>query len=110
MLTTLQKATILRKAGIEIPASPVRKPPIHDRHGAGPAHPARSQHDVGAEEEHPSEAAPENPMPVAMHRWAREIDNLFVTYAAARAAKSLRDAEAARQMVMLRKLSSNDYA
>lgn len=64
MLTTVQKADILRKSGLDIPACPE------------------------------SSAA-----------WVGRVDALFVDYVAARAAKSLRDAEELRQLDLLRRMS-----
>lgn len=64
MLTTAQKADILRKSGLDIPACP--------------------------------EAA---------YEWTSRVDALFVDYVAARAAKSLRDAEEVRQLDLLRRMS-----
>ena len=63
MLTTLQKADILRKSGCAVPV-----------------------------EAEPSTA------------WSHRVDALFVEYVAARAAKSLRDAEEARQLDRLRSM------
>lgn len=79
MLTTVQKAKILGKAGFEVPACP-----------DGVA---------GAD----ADAAPESPM----QKWIRAVEILYATYAAARAAKSLRDAEEARQNEMLRRMSAS---
>ena len=42
--------------------------------------------------------------------WTHAIETLYVTYAAARAAKSLRDAEEARQLAMLRLMSATARA
>jgi hypothetical protein len=70
MLTTSHKASILRKAGVAVPAQPVDA----DMHAAGSG-------------------------------WAKAIETLYVAYVAARAAKSLRDAEEARQLTMLRGLA-----
>lgn len=70
MLTTSHKASILRKAGVAVPAQPLDA----DLHGACVS-------------------------------WAKTIETLYVSYAAARAAKSLRDAEEARQLTMLRGLA-----
>ncbi|MGJ7489646.1 hypothetical protein [Variovorax sp. ZT4R33] len=64
MLTTVQKADILRKSGVEIPACPE-----------------------------------------VTRDWSRRVDALFVDYVAARAAKSLRDAEEVRQLDLLRRMS-----
>jgi hypothetical protein len=107
MLTTLQKATILRKAGVEIPASPIRRPMAHDRHGSGSADAASGGHLPLTEAMQPGDGTFEHATPLALHRWAHEIDILFATYSAARAARSLREAEAARQTAMLRKLASS---
>lgn len=68
MLTTVQKADILRKSGVEIPACPE-----------------------------------------VTRDWARRVDALFVDYVAARAAKSLRDAEEARQLELLRRMSVRSW-
>jgi hypothetical protein len=42
--------------------------------------------------------------------WDKAIENLYVTYAAQRAAKSLRDAEEARMLEMLQRRSARAYA
>lgn len=68
MLTTVQKADILRKSGLAIPACP--------------------------------EAAGD---------WTGRVDALFVDYVAARAAKSLRDAEEVRQLDLLRRMSARSW-
>lgn len=80
MLTPAQKATILGKAGFQIPASPA---------------PTRA------------EAADQD---AAAQDWIKAVETLYVSYVAARAAKSLRDAEEARQLAMLRRLSLKSYA
>jgi hypothetical protein len=77
MLTVLQKATILGKAGFAVPARP-----IEDAMSAASAQPS-----------------------AAAHEWAWAIETMYVSYVAARAAKSLRDAEDARRADMLRRLS-----
>jgi hypothetical protein len=41
----------------------------------------------------------------AASQWANTVETLYVIYTAARAAKSLRDAEEARQLVMLRHMA-----
>jgi hypothetical protein len=46
----------------------------------------------------------------AQTEWARTVENLYVAYAAARAAKSLRESEEARQLDRLRQMSLNAYA
>ncbi len=68
MLSTLQKAEILVRAGIAVPAMP---PAV-----------------AGSPEISP--------------RWRQEIDNLYAGYVAARAARSLRESEAARTLSDLR--------
>ncbi|WP_432727704.1 hypothetical protein [Variovorax sp. W6] len=42
--------------------------------------------------------------------WAKAIDTLYVTYAASRAAKSLRDAEEARMLALLQMRSAKAWA
>jgi hypothetical protein len=42
--------------------------------------------------------------------WDKAVENLYVTYAAQRAAKSLRDAEEARMLEMLQRRSARAYA
>lgn len=75
MLTTAHKANILRRAGITVP-------------------PASTSFLLN-----------EGERAEALHRWESTIDNLFVDYAAARAAKSLRDAEEQRQLSILQRLA-----
>ncbi|RZL62978.1 MAG: hypothetical protein EOP81_14525 [Variovorax sp.] len=70
MLTTEQKAVILRKTGFTVPDAPTA--------GGGDAEATATQ------------------------QWGAQIESMFVTYVAARAAKSLRDAEETRQMQLLR--------
>ena len=70
MLTTAQKADILQKTGIAVPAGPTAADPS------------------------------------ALARWTAAVEALFVSYVAARAAKSLRDAEERRQLAVLRELSA----
>jgi hypothetical protein len=82
MLTTVQKAKILGQAGFEVPARPA--------------------------EAVPPDSAPGQDTP--LQRWIKAVEILYSGYAAARAAKSLRDAEEARQLDMLRRLSSRAYA
>jgi len=42
--------------------------------------------------------------------WQKAVDTLYVTYAASRAAKSLRDAEEARMLALLQLRSAKAYA
>lgn len=79
MLSTQHKANILRKAGYDVPASPITL-------GAALTCPARL----------PADTVHQTPQ-----AWGKAIEALYVSYAAARAAKSLRDAEEARMLAML---------
>lgn len=79
MLTSIQKAIILRKNGFAVPDAPP-EPAI-------------------------TPAQPSEPGP-ALQAWHRAIEALFATYAAARAAKSLRDAQEKSQLEWLRQLAS----
>ena len=87
MLTTDQKEAILRKAGVAVPDFPpgdleaqARGPDAHDK-TMSPARQTAAQ---------------------AREQWAAIIGTLYVEYVARRAAKSLRDAEDARRLSMLR--------
>lgn len=42
----------------------------------------------------------------ALQQWGAQIESMFVTYVAARAAKSLRDSEEARQLNALRQMAT----
>ncbi|MEJ1170939.1 hypothetical protein [Variovorax sp. CCNWLW235] len=82
MLTIFQKATILSKAGFEVPACPAE--------------------DLSA--------SSTSVVSQKMHEWGKAIETMYVAYVAARAAKSLRDAEESRQTDMLRRLSLTAWA
>ena len=88
MLTTDQKETILRRAGVAVPAFP--SPRASDQ---------QQQQQQQAD-------GPKN----AAEQWARTIDTLFVEYSAARAARSLREAEETRQLGALREASDRSTA
>jgi hypothetical protein len=79
MLTTVQKAGILLRSGVAVPALPT------------------------AVEFDGSIASAEAD---AMQEWTVLVENLFISYAAARAAKSLRDAEEARQIGALQRMAA----
>lgn len=96
MLTTDQKETILRRAGVAVPASPASRP-------------SDPQHQAGAEPSLKRNMQAEGRR-TAAEQWARTIDTLFVEYSAARAARSLRDAEEARQLGALRRASDGSTA
>ena len=87
MLTIDQKEVILRKAGISVPSFPERQA-------------AADPHDPETDAEHQ----------LAIQRWREAIEVLYVQYAAARAAKSLRDAEQARQIDQLRRAAERSNA
>lgn len=82
MLTIAQKADILQKTGIAVPAAPAPSPLPDVQDGQTTAEPS------------------------AMARWTAAVEALFVSYVAARAAKSLRDAEERRQLAVLREMSA----
>ena len=90
MITTSQKATILAKAGIAVPAFPARRLPIQDRFLEAGARIPQEQIDADIAQR------------VAVEHWNREISNLFAGYVAARAARSLREAEDADRLARLR--------
>ncbi len=73
MLTPFLKAEILRKTGFVVPAVPAQ---AEDGDAVGDNH--------------------------GFMQWVAAVEAMFVTYVAARAAKSLRDAEEARQLDALR--------
>lgn len=89
MLTILQKANILSKVGFDVPVRPDDDLSTHAVTGTAVKPEGISQ---------------------KAHDWAKAIETLYVAYVAARAAKSLRDSEEARQNTMLQKLSSKAYA
>ena len=94
MLTTSQKALILAKAGIEVPAFPARRLPVQERHLLKGHRAPREELDADAEQER------------AVEKWSQHIETLYVAHTAARAAKSLREAEEARQLVMLQRANA----
>jgi len=89
MLTTDQKEAILRRAGIAVPEFPPRDLQ------------AQAQgRQVDAHDEAQSSA--KRTAAQAREQWAATVGALWVEYVARRAAKSLRDAEDARRLSMLR--------
>jgi hypothetical protein len=93
MLSTQHKAQILARVGVTVPSCPTAAQ-LGLRHGQpgvnGASHPHATV-DGGA-----SDAA-----------WRREVEILYAQYAAARAAKSLRESEEARQLVRLRRANDS---
>jgi hypothetical protein len=83
MLTTDQKATILRRAGVTVPAFPFRSG--GDQQQQADARPIVKQ-EQQADARHDPHA-----------QWARTIDALFAAYSTARAAQSLYEAEQSRR-------------
>ena len=99
MLTTDQKEAILRSAGVPVPDRPTGAAKASarklDANGTGPA-----KH---------GNRAPVTPRQADGER-ARTIETLYVEYVARRAAKSLRDAEEARQLGALRRTDQQSRA
>ncbi|MBT2304030.1 hypothetical protein J7E70_26685 [Variovorax paradoxus] len=91
MLTTDQKETILRRAGVAVPAFPSSR--SCDQQQQADARPILKDHLQADEQRNVAQ------------RWARTIDAPFVEYSAARAARSLRGAEEARRLGALRDAS-----
>ena len=84
MLTTDWRVTILRKAGVAVPALPARVLPVNERgRPEGVSAPAQG-------------VAEEAAMQAAMAEWIKAIDALYVEYSAARAAGRRRSATARR--------------
>ncbi|WP_200936030.1 hypothetical protein [Variovorax sp. Root411] len=92
MLTADQKEAILRGAGVATPAFP--SPGVlwrqQRQHDAAPG--SRTNPQAGMDTD------------LAAKQWAHAINTLFIAYSAARAARSLRKAEEARQLSVLRQL------
>jgi hypothetical protein len=91
MLTPEQKETILRKAGVAVPAIPSRNLASQQQQADGERIPKQNAQLDGRHD--------------PFEQWARAIDALFAEYTAARAAKSLRDAEEIRRLAALRQAS-----
>ena len=91
MLTTGQKATILAKAGIAVPAFPARRLPVQERHLLMGARKPKEELDADAEQA------------AAVLQWNHAIETLYVAHVAARAARSLRQAQEAQQLERLRR-------
>jgi hypothetical protein len=85
MLTPDQKEVILRRAGVAVPSFPGHRPDAHAR---------------DSEAQHMTD----------VQRWTEAIDVLYLQYAAARAAKSLRDADEAAHWDRLQRASERSNA
>lgn len=94
MLSVSQKANILAKVGIEVPSFPVRRLPIQERFLCKGAHAPKEELEADLEQR------------VAAKEWEIAVENLFASYTAARAAKSLRNAEQAGNLDFLRQENS----
>ena len=94
MLTASQKAAILESAGVAVPEFPARRVPSTQ----SPPHEPR----ISTAEEYEGDAEYAR----AVTRWKQEVEALHVSYAAARAARSLREAEDAKQMDLLRRANA----
>lgn len=90
MLSYSQKANILAKSGCDLPRYPSRRLPIQERHLLRGARAPKEERDADEEQE------------AAVDRWNQEVETLYVAYVAARAARSLRESEARRQLDDLR--------
>jgi len=90
MLTPFLKAEILRKTGFAVPALPTEVAEVTEGNAA-------TDSPVNAGDSH------------VLKQWVASVEALFVTYVAARAAKSLRESEEARQLDALRRISA-DYS
>jgi len=94
MLSASQKAAILESAGIAVPAFPARRAPYTQWPSGKPR--------ISTAEEYEGDAE----YAQSVTRWKQEVEALHVGYAAARAAKSLREAEEARHLDLLRRANS----
>ncbi|MDM0052971.1 hypothetical protein [Variovorax sp. J22R115] len=91
MLTTDQKEAILRRAGVAVPDFP-----------SGPPRSKAQEPDARGNAAWSGKRSVSGSRRAAIGQWAATIDALYVEYVARRAAKSLRDAEEARQLSLLR--------
>ena len=98
MLTTGQKATILARAGDAVPAFPARSLPIQERH--------LLKGDEAPQEELDADAQ----QAAAVARWSQQIEDMYVIHVAARAARSLREAQEAIQLDRLRRANAHPAA
>ena len=94
MLTTHKKALILANAGVDVPAYP-SDGLLNPQPSASCATPIFS-----AEQEAQKE------MTFVLTQWSKAIELLYVEYVAARAARSLREAEEVLQLDMLRRANA----
>lgn len=95
MLTTDQKEAILRKAGMAVPEFPTSRSEAKD-------------HDRNEQAHDTPRSSVERRQ--AIEEWAAAVQALYVEYVARRAAKSLRDAEEARQLAALQRAGERSRA
>lgn len=95
MLSARHKAQILTRVGLTVPPCPASP----TRTGA----PAPPEGRAGENSAHDVQAAAKGKDGGAEAAWRHQIDILYAQYAAERAARSLREAEAAEQLARLRK-------
>ena len=98
MLTTHKKALILANAGFDVPAYPSIGL-LNSQPSVSCATPIFS-----------AEQDAQKEMAFALTQWNKAIEILYVEYAAARAARSLREAEEVRQLDMLRRANARKLA
>ena len=91
MLTTLQKARILAKAGVEVPAFPGSHSAIDGF--------SRSKAQLGSPL---SETPPDTPPTRELEAWTQAVEALHVKFVLARAARSLRQANEVELLHRLR--------
>ncbi|MEJ8859963.1 hypothetical protein WKW79_35820 [Variovorax robiniae] len=102
MLSTEQKAVILRRAGIAVPPVPRRRSPLQEGDQEGEASASHRQLVAGnGDSDSDSGNAVLDPpdaqdTDAATDAWIQAVDKLYADYALARAAHSLREAEHAR--------------
>ena len=97
MLTTLQKARILVRAGIRIPAFPGSHPAVDGPQGSQ----GRSRLPV-------HEPPPDAPPTPELDAWTRAVEALHVEFVAAQAARSLRQSHEADLLHRLRAVNARE--
>ena len=98
MLNTGQKAKILAKAGVAIPAFPARRLPIQERHL------------LRGEFAPPEELEADAEQAAAVDHWTRYVGDLYAVHMAARAARSLRESEEASSLYRLQMSNAAQHA
>jgi hypothetical protein len=95
MLTTRQKAAILAKAGLPVPAFPACGLPTSERHRCRGVEALQEELDA------------ETQQATAVMQWGQQIEDMYVVHVAARAARSLREAQDALQLDRLRQANAH---